>query len=34
LKHKHFPSPLFKAGQEYNHTTTYKFSVKQRIYIS
>ncbi|HEY5586176.1 MAG TPA: aldose epimerase family protein [Ruminiclostridium sp.] len=27
LRHKHFPSPLFKAGQEYNHTTIYKFSV-------
>lgn len=28
LKHKHFPSPLFKAGQEYNHTTIYKFSTR------
>jgi aldose 1-epimerase len=26
LKHKHFPSPLFKAGQEYKHTTSYRFS--------
>lgn len=26
LNHKHFPSPLFKAGQEYKYTTTYKFS--------
>jgi aldose 1-epimerase len=25
LKHKHFPSPVFSAGQEYRHTTIYKF---------
>lgn len=25
LKHKHFPSPVFSAGQEYKHTTIYKF---------
>lgn len=25
LKHKHFPSPILKAGQEYKHTTIYKF---------
>lgn len=25
LKHKHFPSPIFKAGEEYKHTTIYKF---------
>lgn len=24
-KHKHFPSPLLKVGQEYKHTTIYKF---------
>ena len=27
-KHKHFPSPFLKAGEEYRHTTIYKFSVK------
>ncbi len=27
LKHKHFPSPIFRAGEEYIHTTVYKFSV-------
>lgn len=26
LKHKHFPSPILKAGEEYKHTTIYKFS--------
>lgn len=26
LKHKHFPSPILKAGQEYKHTTIYKFT--------
>lgn len=26
LKHRHFPSPVFKAGQEYRHTTCYRFS--------
>lgn len=25
LKHKHFPSPVLKAGEEYRHTTIYKF---------
>jgi Galactose mutarotase and related enzymes len=25
LKHKHFPSPILKAGEEYKHTTIYKF---------
>jgi aldose 1-epimerase len=25
LKHKHFPSPILKAGNEYKHTTIYKF---------
>ena len=29
LKHKHFPSPILRAGDEYNHTTIYKFSVKK-----
>lgn len=28
LKHKHFPSPILRAGDIYNHTTIYKFSVK------
>ena len=28
MKHKHFPSPVLKKGQEYRHTTIYKFSVK------
>lgn len=28
MKHKHFPSPVLRAGQEYRHTTVYKFSVK------
>lgn len=26
MKHKHFPSPILKAGEEYKHTTIYKFS--------
>ncbi len=26
MKHKHFPSPILKAGDEYKHTTIYKFS--------
>ncbi|KNY25605.1 aldose epimerase family protein [Pseudobacteroides cellulosolvens] len=26
LKHKNFPSPIFKAGEEYIHTTVYKFT--------
>jgi Galactose mutarotase and related enzymes len=25
LKHKHFPSTILKAGEEYKHTTIYKF---------
>lgn len=25
LKHKHFPSPILKAGDEYRHKTIYKF---------
>lgn len=25
MKHKHFPSPILKAGQQYKHTTIYKF---------
>ncbi|MCX8129472.1 MAG: galactose mutarotase [Clostridia bacterium] len=25
MKHKHFPSPILKAGEEYRHTTIYKF---------
>lgn len=25
LKHKHFPSPVFRQGEEYKHTTVYKF---------
>lgn len=28
LKHKHFPSPVLKAGQQYKHITIYKFSTK------
>jgi len=28
LKHKHFPSPIFKAGEEYKHVTIYKFKNK------
>ena len=28
MKHKHFPSPILKAGQEYKHTTIYKFSAR------
>ena len=26
LKHKHFPSPILKAGQKYKHTTIYRFT--------
>jgi aldose 1-epimerase len=26
LKYKHFPSPILKVGEVYNHTTIYKFS--------
>lgn len=29
MKLKHFPSPILKAGEEYKHTTIYKFSVKK-----
>lgn len=25
MKHKHFPSPVLKAGETYHHITTYKF---------
>jgi aldose 1-epimerase len=25
LKHKHFPSPILRVGEEYKHTTIYKF---------
>ncbi|GIM27707.1 aldose 1-epimerase [Clostridium polyendosporum] len=25
VKHEHFPSPILKAGERYNHTTMYKF---------
>lgn len=28
LNQKHFPSPIFKAGQQYKHTTIYKFANK------
>lgn len=28
LKHKHFPSPILKAGEQYKHTTIYKFLTK------
>ncbi|MDP4093755.1 MAG: aldose epimerase family protein [Bacillota bacterium] len=28
LNQKHFPSPVFKAGQPFEHTTIYKFSVR------
>lgn len=28
MRHPEFPSPVLKAGKEYNHTTIYKFSVK------
>ncbi|NDL66962.1 galactose mutarotase [Clostridiales bacterium F-3ap] len=27
MKHKHFPSPVLKAGEEYRSTTIYRFSV-------
>lgn len=29
MKHKHFPSPVLRTGEEYRHCTTYKFSIKQ-----
>jgi aldose 1-epimerase len=25
LKHKHFPSPILRAGQQYEHSTSYRF---------
>jgi aldose 1-epimerase len=28
IKHKHFPSPVLKAGEEYRHCTIYKFLTK------
>ncbi len=28
MKHKHFPSPVLRAGQEYHHKTIYKFSTR------
>ncbi|WP_274362153.1 aldose epimerase family protein [Paenibacillus thermotolerans] len=28
MKHKHFPSPILRAGELYKHTTIYKFGVK------
>lgn len=28
MKHKHFPSPILKAGEEYKHTTIYKFACR------
>jgi aldose 1-epimerase len=28
LKQKHFPSPILKSGQQYKHTTIYKFSCR------
>jgi aldose 1-epimerase len=28
LRHRHFPSPILKAGEVYNHTTIYKFLTK------
>jgi len=28
VKHKHFPSPVLKAGEQYNHTTIYKFGCR------
>ncbi len=27
-RHKHFPSPFLKAGEEYRHTTIYRFSAR------
>ena len=27
-KHRHFPSPFLKAGEEYRHTTIYRFSAR------
>lgn len=28
MKHKHFPSPILKAGEQYHHITVYKFITK------
>jgi aldose 1-epimerase len=28
LKHKNFPTPILKVGEEYKHTTIYKFLIK------
>lgn len=28
MKHKHFPSPVLKAGDKYQHTTIYKFGIR------
>jgi len=28
MKHKHFPSPILRAGETYKHTTSYKFSAR------
>lgn len=28
MKHKHFPSPVLRAGEQYHHTTIYKFLAK------
>ncbi len=28
MKHKHFPSPVLKAGEKYKHITIYKFTTK------
>ncbi len=28
MKHKHFPSPVLKAGQQYTHKTIYKFTTR------
>ena len=28
MKYSHFPSPILKAGEEYNYTTSYKFYIK------
>lgn len=28
MEHSHYPSPLLKAGEEYNHVTEYRFIVK------
>lgn len=29
LKHRHFPSPILKAGEQYKHTTIFKFSTRE-----